>query len=90
MMSDLEIAVKTERDHQKWDDMIKSINMVTRVKVSIIMQASQGKTTRVANKIYGWHDRVKMINIIYYIIANMINRIHVPGLVKMRTEQLAR
>lgn len=53
MMSDLEIAVKTERDHQKWDDMIKSINTVTRVKVSIIMQASQGKTTRVANKIYG-------------------------------------
>lgn len=53
MMSDLEIAVKTERDHQKWDDMIKSINTVTRVKVSIIMQVSQGKTTRVANKIYG-------------------------------------
>lgn len=31
-----------------------------------------------------------MINIIYYIIANMINRIHGPGIVKMRTEQLAR
>lgn len=26
MMSDLEIAVKTERGHQKWEDMIKSIN----------------------------------------------------------------
>lgn len=34
MMSDLEIAVKTERGHQKWEDMIKSINTVTMIKVS--------------------------------------------------------
>lgn len=87
MMSDLEIAVKTERDHQKWDDMIKSINTVTRVKVSIIMQASQGKTTRVAFTVDMTELKYKHF---YYIIANMINRIHGPGIVKMRTEQLAR
>lgn len=34
MMSDLEIAVKTERGHQKWEDLIKSINTVTMIKVS--------------------------------------------------------